>query len=82
MLSFRDVTETREMEMELTGEGASVAGAAAGETVNMGIKSSLKLWSRWEARATFQPPILSPDSLGLKGGDSFQLGLRYRWAAD
>jgi hypothetical protein len=29
--------------MELTGEGTSVAGAAAGETVNMGIKSSVKI---------------------------------------
>lgn len=37
------VVSVGEMEMELTGEGASVAGAAAGETVNMGIKSTLKI---------------------------------------
>lgn len=48
--------------------------------VRGGIKASLELWPHWEARATFQPPIISSDDLGLKGGDSFQLGLRYRWA--
>jgi hypothetical protein len=50
--------------------------------VSGGLKASLKLWQHWEARATFQPPIISSDNLGLKGGDSFQLGLRYRWATD
>lgn len=37
------VVSSSEMEMTLTGEGASVAGAAAGETVNMGVKSTLRI---------------------------------------
>jgi hypothetical protein len=37
------VVSSGEMEMTLTGEGASVAGAAAGETVNMGVKSTLQI---------------------------------------
>jgi hypothetical protein len=37
------VVSAGDMTMELTGEGASVAGAAAGETVSLGIKSSLKI---------------------------------------
>jgi hypothetical protein len=37
------VVSRGEMVMELTGEGASVAGAAAGETVSLGIKSTLKI---------------------------------------
>jgi hypothetical protein len=50
--------------------------------VRGGVKASLRLWPHWEARATFQPPLYSPDRLGLSGGDSFQLGIRYRWATD
>ena len=50
--------------------------------VRGGIKATLKLWRGWEARATFQPPVAGIDDIGLKGGDSFQLGLRYRWATD
>jgi hypothetical protein len=37
------VVSAGDMEMELTGEGSSVAGAAGGETVNMGVKSTLKI---------------------------------------
>ena len=37
------VVSSGDMEMTLTGEGASVAGAAAGESVNMGVKSTLKI---------------------------------------
>jgi hypothetical protein len=47
-----------------------------------GAKVTLKLWPNWEARATFQPALASPDALGLKGGDSFQLGVRYHWATE
>jgi hypothetical protein len=37
------VVSQSEMEMDLTGEGSSVAGAAGSETVSMGIKSTLKI---------------------------------------
>jgi hypothetical protein len=33
-----------------------------------------------EVRASFVPVILSPDSIGIIGGDLTELGLRYRWA--
>ncbi len=37
------VVSRSDMEMELVGEGSSVAGAAGGETISMGIKSTLKI---------------------------------------
>lgn len=50
--------------------------------VRGGAKASLALWPHWEARATFQPPLYTPDRLGLSGGDSLQIGIRYRWATN
>ena len=46
LMSIEDgtiVVSSGDMAMELMGEGASVAGAAAGETVSLGIKSKLKI---------------------------------------
>ncbi len=33
-----------------------------------------------EARGTFVPAIVTPDALGARGGDTFLVGIRYRWA--
>ncbi len=34
-----------------------------------------------EARGTLVPAVVTPDALGLRGGDAFLLGIRYRWAS-
>lgn len=34
-----------------------------------------------EARGTFVPAVAAPDALGMRGGDAFLLGIRYRWAS-
>jgi len=34
-----------------------------------------------EARGTFVPAVYYPDALGARGGDTFLLGIRYRWAS-
>jgi hypothetical protein len=51
-------------------------------TVRAGPILSMKLSRRVEVRGSFIFPIISPDRLGLKGGDSTELGLRYRWASE
>ncbi len=48
--------------------------------LRFGAVARLKLYDDLEVRGTFIPVMLSPDNLGLKGGDSFQIGLRWRWA--
>ena len=35
-----------------------------------------------EAIGLFVPPIHSPDSIGIAGGDFAELGVRWRWASD
>ena len=47
-----------------------------------GVLASVSISAELEAQASLIPVILSPDSIGLAGGDFGQLGLRYRWATD
>jgi hypothetical protein len=35
-----------------------------------------------EVRGSFVPAVVSPDSIGIVGGDFSELGLRYRWATE
>ncbi len=49
--------------------------------LRIGAVARVKLYDDLEVRATLIPAMLSPDNLGLKGGDSFQIGLRWRWAS-
>jgi hypothetical protein len=51
-------------------------------TVRVGPLISMKLSRRVEVRGSFVFSVISPDRLGLKGGDSTELGLRYRWASE
>ncbi len=37
---------------------------------------------RVELRGSFVVPIVSPDTIGLVGGDFAELGVRYRWASE
>jgi hypothetical protein len=45
-----------------------------------GLLGSVLVSADLEAQASFIPVLLSPDSLGLSGGDFGQLGVRFRWA--
>ena len=46
-----------------------------------GIIASAVLSDHIEVLGSFVPPVLSPDSIGIAGGDFGQLGVRYRWAS-
>ncbi|MEM9190946.1 MAG: hypothetical protein AAGF12_17305 [Myxococcota bacterium] len=45
-----------------------------------GIIARINLWDDVQLRGTVIPPVASPDTLGAGGGDSFLLGVRFRWA--
>jgi len=45
-----------------------------------GVLASVQLTSQLHAEASLIPVIVSPDELGLAGGDFGQLGIRYRFA--
>ena len=49
--------------------------------VRGGLEASLLVWDDFEIRGRVIPPLVSEDSLGATGGDSFQLGFRYRFAS-
>lgn len=51
-------------------------------TVRAGPIVRIVLSRRVEVRGSFVPTILSPDHLGLVGGDFTELGFRYRWATE
>lgn len=48
--------------------------------VRAGLIASLSIDAHVEAQASFIPVIVSPDRLGIAGGDFGQLGVRFRWA--
>jgi hypothetical protein len=37
---------------------------------------------RVDLRGSFVVTVVSPDSIGLPGGDFTELGVRYRWATE
>lgn len=45
-----------------------------------GVLGSVLISARLEAQASLIPVLVSPDRLGLSGGDFGQLGIRFRWA--
>lgn len=45
-----------------------------------GVVATIVMTHHLEVLATFIPTIVSPDAIGLAGGDFGQLGIRYRWA--
>ncbi len=51
-----------------------------GIVLRVGLQAGVHLWPDLEIRVIAEPAILSPDDLGAVGGDTFLLGLRYRWA--
>lgn len=59
-----------------------VPGRDDSKTVRVGPILTMKLSRRVEVRGSFVFSVVSPDRIGLKGGDSTELGLRYRWASE
>jgi len=45
-----------------------------------GVIISAALSNHVEVLGSFVPPLISPDSIGVPGGDFAQLGVRFRWA--
>jgi hypothetical protein len=75
--------------LALSANGAIRVGAAAeviglpgrdALVVRAGLLASASISARLEAVVSLIPVIMSPDSLGLSGGDFGQLGIRYRIA--
>ena len=46
------------------------------------LRAGVRLWDDLELRLIAMPAIVSPDSLGAAAGDTFLLGIRYRWVTD
>jgi hypothetical protein len=51
-------------------------------TVRVGPVVRIVLSRRVEVRGSFVPSVVSPDHIGLIGGDFTELGFRYRWATE
>jgi hypothetical protein len=51
-------------------------------TVRVGPILRMQLSRRVDVRGSFIVTVLSPDRIGLVGGDFTELGLRYRWASE
>jgi hypothetical protein len=51
-------------------------------TLRAGPVLRMTLSRRVDVRGTFVAPIVSPDTIGLVGGDFTELGVRYRWATE
>jgi hypothetical protein len=49
--------------------------------VRAGVIASVAMTAQLEAQASLIPVLVSPDRLGLAGGDFGQLGVRYTWAS-
>jgi len=45
-----------------------------------GVIASFAIDDHLEALGLLVVPVLSPDSIGIAGGDFAELGIRYRWA--
>lgn len=45
-----------------------------------GMVARMRLYDELSVRGTFIPALASPDALGARAGDSFQIGIRWTWA--
>ena len=52
------------------------------KTIRVGPILRMQLSRRVDVRGSFIATIMSPDRIGLRGGDFTELGLRYRWASE
>jgi hypothetical protein len=51
-------------------------------TIRVGPILRMQLSRRVDVRGSFIVTVVSPDRIGLRGGDFTELGLRYRWASE
>ncbi len=51
-------------------------------TIRVGPLLRMQLSRRVDVRGSFVATVVSPDRIGLRGGDFGELGLRYRWASE
>jgi hypothetical protein len=51
-------------------------------TIRVGPVLKIGLSRRVDIRGSFVVTVMSPDSIGLPGGDFTELGVRYRWASE
>ena len=72
----------RQHSLGIVGEGLDVPDRDDSKTVRIGPIVRIVLSRRVEVRGSFVPTIISPDHLGLIGGDFTELGFRYRWATE
>ncbi len=66
----------------LVAEALGAPSRDARVTVRTGPVMSLALSRRVDVRGCFVVSVVSPDTIGLVGGDFTELGLRYRWATE
>jgi hypothetical protein len=59
-----------------------VPGRDDSETVRAGPIVRMQLSRRVDVRGSFIATIISPDRIGLRGGDFTEIGVRYRWASE
>ncbi len=66
------------------GPAAEVIGLPGREEfiVRAGLLGSVLIGAHLEAQVSLIPAVVSPDTLGVVGGDFGQLGIRARWATD
>ncbi len=50
--------------------------------VRVGLEAGIRLWPDLDVRLMALPAVYAPDNIGAGGGNTFHLGLRYRWATD
>ena len=72
----------RQHSLGIVGEGLDVPKREDSRTFRLGPVVRIVLSRRIEVRGSFVPTIVSPDHLGLIGGDFTELGFRYRWATE
>ncbi len=72
----------RQHSLGIVGDGLSVPKRDDSKTFRIGPIVRIVLSRRVEVRGSFVPTIISPDNLGLIGGDFTELGFRYRWATE
>jgi hypothetical protein len=72
----------RQHSIGLIGEVLEVPMRTDPTTVRVGPLVRFVLSRRVELRGSFVLPVVSPDTIGIVGGDFAELGVRYRWASE
>lgn len=73
---------SRQHSLGLVAEILDVPKRDDSRTIRVGPILRFVLSRRVEIRGSFVPTVISPDHIGLVGGDFTELGFRYRWATE